>query len=355
MYPLLEVYLEKIKDNAYKVLDLCSSKGIDLVAVVKGCSAFPEVAIALMDAGVRFLGDSRIQNVKKLRKAGIAGPIMLLRIPMLSEVKDVVELVDVALVSEISVIKAIDYEAGKLGKRFRVVLMIDMGDLREGVWPTNLLSYLDLIKGLKNVELWGVGANFGCFGGVLPTPESVSMLVDYASLAREYTHFDVPIVSIGGTVALFLLENGVMPEGVNQLRIGEAILLGRDATRERKIPYLRQDTFLLKAEIVELKFKPSVPIGEIGVDAFGKKPQFVDKGVRRRAILALGKQDVIIDGLFPQADGIEVLGGSSDHTVVDVTDFPNPLKVGDIISFELSYGAMLMASTSPYVSKVFFS
>lgn len=355
MYPLIEIYLERIKENASKVLDLCERYGVDVVGVVKGCSAFPEVAMAMIDAGIKMLGDSRIQNVRKLREAGIACPIMLLRIPMLSEVREVVELTNVALVSEMSVIKAMDEEAGRLNKRYRIVLMIDMGDLREGVWPTNILSYLDLIKGLRNIELWGIGTNLGCFGGVLPTPEVVSMLVNYAFLAREYTGFDIPVISVGGTVFLSLFEEGNVPNGVNQLRVGEAILLGRDATRSRKIPYLRQDTFLLKAEIVELKFKPSVPIGNVGRDAFGGKPNFVDKGVRKRAIVALGRQDVMIDGLFPTSEGIEVLGGSSDHTILDVTDFPSPLKVGDLLSFELSYGAMLFASTSPYVDKVFIS
>ncbi|MCS7232563.1 MAG: alanine/ornithine racemase family PLP-dependent enzyme [Synergistetes bacterium] len=355
MYPALEIYLERIKENASKVLELCNKSDVDLVGVVKGCSALPEVAFAFLDAGVKVLGDSRIQNVKKLRRAGIACPLMLLRIPMLSEIRDVVELADIALVSDISVIRALDERAGGLGKRFRAVLMIDMGDLREGIWPTNLLSYLDIFKALKSVELWGIGANFGCFSGILPTEESLSMLVNYASLAREYTKFDIPIVSVGGTVSLYLLEKGVMPKGINQLRVGEAILLGKDSSRDREISYLRQDTFLLKAEIVELKFKPSFPIGERGKDAFGKKTCFEDKGVRKKAILALGRQDVDIDGLIPQLEGINVLGGSSDHTILDVSDCLIPLKVGDILTFNLSYGAMLLASTSPYVSKVFIN
>ncbi|MBC7331990.1 MAG: hypothetical protein H5T91_06165 [Synergistetes bacterium] len=214
---------------------------------------------------------------------------------------------------------------------------------------------MDSIRSLNYVELLGIGANFGCFGGVLPTPESVSMLINYASLAREYTLSDIPIVSVGGTVALQLLEEEKMPEGVNQIRIGEAILLGRDTSRGRDIPYLRQDGFLLKAEIVELKLKPSLPIGERGLDAFGGSGDFQDKGVRKRAIVALGRQDVVPEGLIPQIDGIEVIGGSSDHTILDVTDCFTPLKVGDILTFRLSYAAMLLASTSPYVRKVFIS
>lgn len=355
MYPLLEVYLDRIKENASKIVELCGRNSIDVVGVTKGCSAFPEVAFALLDAGVEILGDSRLDNIRKLRRAGVNCPLMLLRIPMLSEIRDLVELADIALVSEISAIKVIDEEAKRIGKFFKVILMIDMGDLREGIWPINLFSYLDTLKYLRSVELWGIGANFGCFGGVLPTAESLSMLLNYASLAREYTAFDVPVVSVGGTVALQLLEEGSMPQGVNQLRIGEAILLGRDTSREREISYLRQDGFLLKAEVVEVKLKPSLPIGERGADAFGRRTSFQDKGARRRAILALGRQDVLIEGLIPLTGGIEVIGGSSDHLILDVTDCPEPIRVGEVLTFKLSYGAMLLASTSPYVRKVFIS
>ncbi len=353
MYPLLEVHLDRIRENAEKLVDLCGRRNIDIVGVVKGCTAFPEVAKAMLDGGIRILADARIDNVKKLRKAGIRSHIMLIRIPMLSEIKELVELTDICLVSEAVTIKAINDEAGKAGKRYRIILMIDMGDLREGIWPSNLVSYLDTIRDLKHVELWGLGTNLGCFGGVIPTPEVATALLDYARFAREYTGFDIPVVSMGGTVALFLVENGEMPEGINQLRIGEAILLGKDTSRGRVIPYLRQDTFILKAEIIELKVKPSVPIGEVGVDGFGKKPEFVDKGLRKRAIVALGKHDVMIDMLSPLIEGVEVLGGSSDHTILDITDSVSDLRVGDIIPFEIGYGAMMLASSSPYVRKAF--
>lgn len=353
MYPLLEIYLERIRENAEKLIDLCGRRGIDVVGVVKGCTAFPEVAKAMLDGGVRILADARIDNVRKLRNAGIKCPIMLIRIPMLSEIKELVELADICLVSEISTIKAINWEAEKTGKRYRIILMVDMGDLREGIWPSNLISYLDTIRDLKYIELWGLGTNLGCFGGVIPTPEVASALVDYARFAREYTGFDIPVVSMGGSVTLPLVEDNEIPDGVNQLRIGEAILLGKDTSGGRVIPYLRQDTFVLKAEIIELKVKPSVPIGKRGVDGFGRKPEFVDKGLRKRAIVALGKHDVMVDMLFPLMDGVEVLGGSSDHTILDVTNAVSPLKVGDIVPFELGYGAMMLASSSPYVKKAF--
>ena len=108
----------------------------------------------------------------------------------------------------------------------------------------------------------------------------------------------------------------------------------------------------LVAEVVELETKPSVPIGETGQDAFGGTPTFTDRGMRKRAILNIGRQDVVVDGIEPLDPGIIVLGGSSDHLILDVEDAQEKVKLGDEITFYPGYGALLALSTSPYVQKV---
>jgi len=50
--------------------------------------------------------------------------------------------------------------------------------------------------------------------------------------------------------------------------------------------------------------------------------------------------------------GISVLGGSSDHLILDVEDAAENVKVGDELEFWPGYGALLALSTSPYVQKV---
>ena len=143
-----------------------------------------------------------------------------------------------------------------------------------------------------------------------------------------------------------------MPKEINHFRIGEAIVLGRNVIDRSPWPGTRQDTFVLKAEVVELETKPSVPIGETGQDAFGGTPTFVDRGLRKRAILNIGRQDVVVDGIEPLDPGIVVLGGSSDHLILDVEEAAEPVKVGDELAFYPGYGALLALSTSPYVQKI---
>ena len=69
----------------------------------------------------------------------------------------------------------------------------------------------------------------------------------------------------------------------------------------------------------------------------------------RRAILAIGRQDIDAEGLIAPA-GVVIRGASSDHLVIEGVDAP--LTVGDELSFGLGYGALLRAATSPFVTKV---
>ncbi|EJA4670842.1 alanine/ornithine racemase family PLP-dependent enzyme, partial [Escherichia coli] len=80
---------------------------------------------------------------------------------------------------------------------------------------------------------------------------------------------------------------------------------------------------------------------------------FTDHGTRKRALLAFGRQDVPAENCVPQDDAISVLGQTSDHTLVDIEDSQQPLKVGDIVSFELDYTGLLMACQTRGVQRRF--
>ena len=148
-----------------------------------------------------------------------------------------------------------------------------------------------------------------------------------------------------------MVENGTIPKFVNNLRFGELLLFGNETSYGKKYPFLHSDVFRLDAEIVELKEKPSLPIGKHGKDAFGKEPVFEDRGIRRRAICALGKQDITPEDIVPLEPGARIVTASSDHLIVDVSDCQRPLKVGDIMGFRCNYVSALRASTSDYVNK----
>jgi predicted amino acid racemase len=305
----------------------------------------------MIDGGCVSFADSRLQNLVRLKQKFPDVPRILLRVPMKSELEDAVRFADSSLVSMTESILALEARCREMATTHKTILMLDLGDRREGINPDELEAFAEVFKKTPRVRLEGVGVNFGCFAGVLPNASALRHLCLARETLEKELGYSIPICSGGSTSSLILIERGELPAGVGQLRIGEAILLGQDVTWQRSIPWLRQDTIRLEAEIVETRFKPSLPQGETGRDAFGKLRTFEDAGLRRRAIVALGRQDAPVDDLVPLAPGLKVLGGSSDHTILDVTDAGETFPWGDPLSFSVNYAAMLGLMTSPYVFK----
>lgn len=353
-YPLMEIHLDRLKENAECIAGLGIKHGVQIWGVTKVTCGHPDVARTLLEAGIKAICDSRIENIQRMREDGVDAYYLLVRIPMISEAEQVVKYADCSLNSDLSVLHALNTAAGELGLTHDVILMIDLGDLREGFWPTELNGVVGQVLQMQNLHLKGLGVNLTCWGGVLPTVENMSQLTELARSIEATYQIKLEIISGGNSSSLPLLRDGKMPDGINQLRIGEVIMLGNDTVSHKPFSGTRHDSFVLKAEIIELREKPSHPIGEIGLDAFGKPPVFEDKGQRIRAILGIGKQDVAADGLRPVDSGIEIVGGSSDHIIIDLTDAENTYQVGDLVSFTVGYECLLKVMTSPYVAKMVF-
>ncbi len=349
-FPCLEVHLDRLYHNAYQVISRCHERGIAVCGIVKGVEGMPPVAQVMRKAGASQIGTSRLEQVARCRAAGVEGPFLLIRIPGLSELADTVVLCDMSLQSETATLDALEQECLRQGRTHSVIVMADLGDLREGFWkPDELVAAcVHVERDLPHVHLAGIGVNLSCYGSIRPTPEKMTQLTDLAGRVEDAIGRKLEIVSGGATSSYTLVHWDTMPRGINHLRIGENILLGYDLQRLWHITdmdYLRSDTFTLTAEVIEVREKPTYPQGEFCIDAFGHTPEYADHGVRRRALLALGRADVgELETLEPCESGIIVVGGSSDHCILDVTDCPRPLAVGDTVSFSLRYSHMLYLS-----------
>ncbi len=350
--PQVTIDLGRIERNACAIVERCTGAGIKIFGVTKGMCGMPQVARAMLRGGVTGLAESRFENIRRLRNSGIACPIMLLRSPPIARVEEVVRSVDISLQSELSIIREVGRIAGRMGKVHDIMLMIDLGDLREGIWPSDIVPTVEQVLETRGVRIAGVGTNLGCFGAIMPTEENLGQLVAHAYKIERLTGKPLDWVSGGASSSLTLLLEGRLPAGINNLRVGEAILQGGIETfRDTPWPELEPDACRLTCDIIEVKKKPSRPIGLPGYDAFGNQPVFADEGDRLRAIGNLGREDAILEGLTPIRPGIRVLGGSSDHLLLDVTDAVPPVAVGDRMAFRMNYAAMLMAMTSEYVGK----
>lgn len=350
-YPCIETNLSKITHNAQVIKSICEEKNIEVISITKGFCAKKPIINAILEGGIKNVGDARVLNLKNAESFNCNK--YLVRIPMESDVNNVIKYSDVSLNSELDVIAKLAKAAKKFNKVHKIILMVDLGDLREGVLELNLLDTVKEILKFDNIELIGLGTNLTCYGGVIPDENNLGKLVTLRNRLEEILDIELPVISGGNSSSLYMVINGNIPEGVNQLRIGEGILLGTESSYGQRIENTYSDVFTLKAEIVEIKNKPSIPIGKIGLNAFGEVPEFEDNGIRKRAIVAVGRQDIKIDAMSPKNSEMKILGASSDHLILDITQCKDDYRVGDIVDFDVKYGCLLQAMTSSYVNKYY--
>lgn len=354
--PRLEVDLNKIHHNAHELVVRLAKKGISITGVTKAMLGSVEIANTLLQAGITELGDSRIENIKAMRLAGSnvltnETPMTLIRSPMLSQIEQVVMYTDTSCNTEIAVIKKLSIEAQRQGRIHQILLMVELGDLREGIMPDDLIDTVRTVLGLPHILLKGIGTNLACLSGVSPDTTNMAELSRLVDLIEVTFDVTLDVVSGGNSANLqwALSDAGTKNRRVNNLRLGEAILLGCETLHRQPIAGLHTDALTLVAEVIESKVKPSLPTGDIAQTAFGDNTQAViDRGNVRQAILAIGRQDIDLCGL-QAPKGIEILGASSDHLVVESTS--DELFVGQEITFQIHYSALLHAMTSPFVSK----
>lgn len=215
--------------------------------------------------------------------------------------------------------------------------------------PSDLVDMAREVLRLPGMGLAGIGANLACHGGVAPDANNMAELSALAESVERTLGIELALVSGGNSANLNWASSGVDTSRINNLRLGEAVLLGCESLRREPIRGLHQDAFTLVAEVIESKIKPSRPWGAIAQTAFGPAPAVGESGDMPRTILAVGHQDVDPAGLRAPP-GITILGASGDHLIVHAADAPP--AVGDELRFGLNYSALVRAMTSPFVLKV---
>lgn len=325
------------------------------MGVSKAVLGDPSIAKAMIQGGVKFIADSRIENIQRMKRAGISTQFVLMR-TALSQAEAVIREVDISLNTEIETVKELSHYATQQDKIHRIILMVELGDLREGILPCDLAQFVKTAIALPQIKIIGIGCNLACYGGIKPNDQKMGELSKLTDAIEKEFHIHLEVIS-GGNSANYEWYNATQKadatrkvERINNLRLGESILLGCETIHRNVIPGLHTSAFRLIAEVIESKDKPSLPFGETCQDAFGNVPIFLDRGIRRRVIVALGRQDVLVSGLS-SSKNVEILGASSDHIILDSEN--DDLEVGSEVKFDLNYGGLLSAMTSPFIAKHF--
>lgn len=298
--------------------------------------------------------DSRLSNLEKLKKIAPHIQRVYIKPPPLRSIKRLVACADVSFNTDIKTIKTINEEAERQGVVHKIIIMIELGDLREGVMGEDLMDFYRQVFELKHIEVIGVGANLNCLNGILPSKDKLIQLSLYKELINAKFNSSIPWVSAGSSITLPLLSKKQVPSSCNHFRIGETLYFGLDILNKKPISSMRQDVFMLKAEVIELKDKPTVATGDQGTNLLGETPEmnYDELGETSiRAIIDVGVLDVKPEDLEPVEKGIEIVGGSSDMIVVDLKDNPQEVRLGSMLSFRLNYTAVLSLMNSDYVEK----
>ena len=343
--PRIEIDLTAVEHNSRELVKRLHKRGIEVTGVTKATLGSPEIARAMMRGGIKRLGDSRLENIEALRDAGIRVPIMLLRSPSPEWADRVVACATHSFVSDLDTVTAISVAAGKRAHTHGIVLMIELGDLSEGLMMADVLDAARIISRTRHVTLAGIGTNLAGRSGVVPGDDHMQQLSGLASTIGTKFGVPVPVISGGTSTSLGWALGTGRVGAVNDLRLGESILLGQDPLAHKPIPGLRGDGFALVAPVIESLEKPSSPWGVRAETAAGAPEKRRERGTTIQTIVALGRQDVDPDGLVPPV-GYTILSSSSDHVVMET---PTRIAAGTEVSFGMNYSALMSAMTSPFV------
>lgn len=346
--PRLEIDLSKIQYNARVLVNLLGKRGISVSGVTKAFLGLPDVARAMLAAGVNGLADSRIENIQTMRRAAVEAHMTVIRSPMIGQAALVVRTTDTSFNTELDVISELSKAACNLGRVHGVLLMVELGDLREGIMPTDLENAVRRTLGFPNIALMGIGTNLACRCGVAPDMKNMGELTHLADAIETTFGPVLPIVSGGNSSNLDWALGAADTGRINNLRLGESILLGCEPLHREPIEGLHTDAITLVAEVIESKIKPSQPRGEIAEAAFGAAIPPTSCGSISQVILALGHMDTDPRGLTPPS-GTTILGSSSDHLVLDSGG--DRLPVGTEMKFQLNYSALIRSMASAFVAK----
>ncbi len=351
----IKLYRKKLEQN-YKFLDaIFQARNIQWGVVTKllcGNEIYLKEIIAL---GARELHDSRISNLKKIKSLDPTIQTVYIKPPAKRSIESIVRYADVSFNTETYTIQLLSKEAKKQNKIHKIIIMIEMGDLREGVMGEELVEFYGNLINLPNIEIRGIGTNLNCLSGVMPTQDKLIQLSLYKQLIEAKFNIHIPWVSGGTSVAVPLILKNARPMAVNHFRIGEALFFGKDLFTGDTITGMHNDVFKLYTEIIEITEKPDVPTGEMGENVAGNTFSISDTedfgGTSLRAILDIGLLDMQPQYLEPEDSNISIVDASSDMLVVDISNSKNKYKIGDLISFKIKYMGALYLLSSDYIEK----
>ena len=344
----------KLQHNYTFLSQLFKENKIEWAVVVKMLCGNRLFLETVLDITSNDVCDSRLSNLKMIKKISPETQTVYIKPPAKRLAKSIVAFADVSFNTEIETLKVLSIEAVQQKKIHKVILMMELGELREGIMGKNFLTFFATAKNLPGLNIIGIGANLNCFNGILPDKKKMEQLIQYKKKVEEEFQIQLPYISGGSSVTVPLIFQNEMPSDINHFRVGETLFFGTDVFNNTFIEGMYHDVFTLTCEIIELREKPMVPSGTAGLNLVGEKITYDKENLGKtsvRAIVDIGLLDIEFKSIQPVLEELEILGGSSDMLILDLGENIHNLKVGDTVNFKMNYLATLRAMNSNYVDK----
>lgn len=345
---------KKLKSNFNYLNNLFNKNNIQWSVVSKIVSGNKDYLREILNLGIKQICDSRVSNLRAIKTIKPNIETIYIKPPAKGSISSIVKYADISMNTEMRTIQLLSKEAQKQNKIHKIIIMIELGELREGVLGEDFIEFYSNVFKLKNISVVGIGANLSCLYGVLPNHDKLIQLSLYEQLIEAKFNKQIPFVSGGSSITIPLIFQNLLPKGVNHFRVGETLFLGTDVYNNNTLKKMHSDVFKLYAEIIELSEKPIVPNGKLGTNAEGKSFEFNKSNIGKtsfRAILDLGLLDVDESHLLPIDKSIKLVGASSDMLVIDIGMNKRKYKVGDLIEFKMDYMGTLRIINSRYIEK----
>ncbi len=345
---------EKLKSN-YKFLNkLFKINDIKWAVVSKMLCGNRLFLSELLKLDIKQVCDSRVSNLKVVKSIKPDITTIYIKPPAQDAIVDVVKYADISMNTQMDTIQLLSEEAQRQNVVHKIIIMIELGELREGIMRDTFIDFYQKVFKLKNIEVTGIGTNLSCLYGVLPSPDKLIQLSLYEQLVEAKFDKQIPCVSGGSSVTIPLIFQNTLPKGVNHFRVGETLFLGTDVYNNSTFDKMHSDVFKLYSVIIELIEKPVVPCGQMGTNVEGHSFEFDEDKLGEktyRAIIDLGLLDVDEDHISPVDEDLNFVGASSDMLVIDLGKNKKNYKVGDVLEFKMDYMGTLRAINSRYIEK----
>lgn len=351
----IKLYEKKLAQNFNYLNSLFKENSIEWAIVTKLFCGNKDYLSLITKLDIEEVCDSRISNLKLIKSLNPKIQTVYIKPPAKRSIKNLVKYADVSFNSELETIRWISEEAKKQNKTHKIIIMIELGDLREGIMGEELLDFYKEIFNLPNIKITGIGSNLNCLYGVMPSADKLIQLSLYKQLIDATFNKNIPWVTGGTSVVIPLLLRKELPKGINHFRIGETLFFGNNLIDGETLKGMNNDVFELVTEIIEIHEKPKVPQGIMQENPSGESFEIDEAEYGKtsfRALIDVGVLDISDPNfMIPIDSEVEIVGASSDMIVVDLGDNKLNRKVGDLLKFKLKYMGALRVFNSKYIDK----